>query len=199
LRENAFARVRGRSARSLPALPARNRPEMSSEDVIDERGEHDDVVHVVTRREVEDASAGDQPERRVVRVAVDELGREAILRVSTNPRHLEHRDRTVAARDHHPVAGSEMPKVEEDRRTSCSRVDVSEDDGRPERSGSGREPVPAGLVVRRSRRYLDRPVGVQAERQERRVDADRRDVEDKGLRPWQHPNDRRGRADTRAR
>ena len=40
MRENAFARVRGRSARSLPALPARNRPEMSSEDVIDERGEH---------------------------------------------------------------------------------------------------------------------------------------------------------------
>jgi hypothetical protein len=27
---------------------------MVSEDVIDERGEHDDVVHVVTRREVED-------------------------------------------------------------------------------------------------------------------------------------------------
>jgi hypothetical protein len=47
---------------------------MLSEDVIDERGEHDDVVHVMTRGEVEDPPAGDQPERRMVRVAVHELG-----------------------------------------------------------------------------------------------------------------------------
>ncbi len=89
MRENAFAPVRDRWTRSLLNYLAQVVPRCCPRaGVIDERGEHDDVVYIVTRREVEDATAGEQPERRVVRLPYTSWVGKTILRVATNPRDL---------------------------------------------------------------------------------------------------------------
>jgi hypothetical protein len=99
---------------------------------------------------VERPTAGDEPQLRVLGVAVDELCREVGLVEAAYGGDDEQRRRTVRATDLDRVVRTQLPQPEEDRRTTGPRVDVADDDSRPDGAGAGRVAVPAGLVVVRS-------------------------------------------------
>src|SRR5579863_10550450 len=81
-----------------------------------QRSEGHDVGVVVMALLIEAATAGDQPEGRVIGAAVDGAGGELVLGVKTYPGDLEDGHLAVGQRDVHQVAWREVAETEEHRR-----------------------------------------------------------------------------------
>ena len=132
------------------------------------------VVAVAAGGPVERAPARDQPQAGVVDVAVDALGRERVLRILLDLQHLEPRGRAVRPVDRHLGSGLQVAQVEE-HAGGVVPVDVRRDHRGPVLTGcrGAGEPACDGPVDRN----LQRPVGRQPQRDQRRVDPDRRDAD----------------------
>ena len=120
------------STQADPRRPPRERAGGSA----DQTGVDDHVVAVVPRGRVDRPTAGHQPQRRVVHVAVDELGRELRLEVADHTVDGEHRDAPVCAGHQHPVGGMQAGHPPEDR-GALGGVEVAHDDRRPQLTRRG--------------------------------------------------------------
>ena len=78
----------------------------------------------------------------MVGVAVDLQGREVVLGVGHDPVDPEHRDGVVGSGDRRRVSpGRSAPSLKNTPGPYCGRVDVAEQDRRPELSPGSGEPV----------------------------------------------------------
>src|SRR5262249_18574731 len=110
-----------------------------------EVAEDDGVVDVAVLGSVEFSTAGDQPDARVVQVAVDLVGRKVRLGILLGGIHAEDGRRAILAGDLDGVALAERADRVEDGRAGLG-VDVAQEYGRAGLPRGRSEVVPAGQL-----------------------------------------------------
>ncbi len=159
-----------RSSRSASPAGASSRPDRAARRG-QQAGGDDDVVVVVAGDVVEVAGAGDQVEPRRTAGVVDARRERPLADLPHRGHDIRHRTTRGAHVD--AVAARDQVEPVEHGRAGVG-VDVAEEDRRAGMSGCGAVLVPAHVLDLRRGRHRHRPVTVDAERDDPRGHADRR-------------------------